>query len=199
MTVNRLSSKVLFLVLLLGLGGCTTTTVSTLEIRGQGTYVIGYTDDAALRQTFEDRLVADLAALEMRALPSYPDFPSVEGPTPEDVIRKANERRLAAIVIVNPVRADQAGPVTDPRRVTPEHRELREFYSYSKDALDVHDPGTEMFAEVNAYVIDGDGTRLIWSGVTWNFEADGAGSAVSEVSALIAENLVNARDKFLAR
>ena len=135
----------------------------------------------------------------MYALPSYPDFPSIEGPSPEDVIRKANERRLAGIVIVNPVRADQAGPVTDPRRVTPEHRELREFYTYSKNALDAYDPNTEMFAEVNAYVIDGDGTRLIWSGVTWSFEADGAGSAISAVSALIAENLVKARDEFLAR
>ena len=83
--------------------------------------------------------------------------------------------------------------------MTPEHRELREFYAYSKDALDAYDPNTEMFAEVNAYVIDGDGTRFIWSGVTWNFEADGAGSAISAVSALIAENLVKARDDFLAR
>ncbi|MEJ2133586.1 MAG: hypothetical protein P8Y95_18670, partial [Gammaproteobacteria bacterium] len=66
-------------------------------------------------------------------------------------------------------------------------------------ALDPHDPGSEMFAEVNAYVIDGDGAQLIWSGVTWNFKADRAGSAISEVSALIAENLVNARDDFLAR
>ena len=197
--MNRLIATTVLSTLLFGLGGCTTTTVRTLEIYGEGAYIIGYSNDAALRKAFEDRLVADLAKLQMHALPSYPDFPSVEGPSPEDVIRKANELRLAGIVIVNPVRTDQAGPVTDPHRVTPEHRELREFYTYSKDALDTYDPDTEMFAEVNAYVIDGDGTRLIWSGVTWNFESDGAGSAISAVSALIAENLVKARDEFLAR
>lgn len=181
------------------IGACTTTTVSTLEIRGEGAYVIGYTDDTGLRQAFEDRLVADLRRLNMRALPSYPDFPSIEGPGPEDVVRAANDKRLAGIVIVNPVLADKTGPVTDPRRVTPEHRQLREFYAHSKDALDPQDPGTEIFAEVNAYVIDGESAQLIWSGVTWNFKADGAGSAISEVSTLVAENLVNARDDFLAR
>ena len=80
--MNRLIATTVLSALLFGLGGCTTTTVRTLEIYGEGAYIIGYSNDAALRKAFEDRLVADLAKLQMHALPSYPDFPSNEGPSP---------------------------------------------------------------------------------------------------------------------
>ena len=192
-------SELLALMSLL-LIGCTTTEVIEIEITGQGAYIVGYTDQSELRRAFEDQLVADLEKLDMRARASYPDFPSISGPSPEAVIQQAKDHGLAGIVIVNPVITDRAGPVTDPRRVTPEHRELRDFYGYTKGAIGHdYDPSREMFAEVNGYVINGDGTRLIWSGVTWTFKADGAGAAVSEVSKHIADNLVAARDDFLGR
>lgn len=197
---HRLVSRVSLMAMVAALAACTHTSVTSMEVHGQGAYIIGYTENIELRQTFEDRLVDDLTARNMRALPSYPDFPSIEDAKAEDVVQTAAGENLAAIVIVNPVRSDKAGPVKDPRRATPEQSQVRDFFAASKAALEEKpDPNQEMFAEVNAYLIEGNKTRLIWSGVTWNFHADGAGSAISDVSTLVADNLAKARDQLLGR
>ncbi|MCZ6854627.1 MAG: hypothetical protein O7G86_11980 [Gammaproteobacteria bacterium] len=48
---------------------------------------------------------------------------------------------------------------------------------------------------MNLFFLDGQKTRLAWSGTTWSFEADGAGKAIRDISETVANELKKIRDR----
>ncbi|MEM1436834.1 MAG: hypothetical protein AAGG11_22490 [Pseudomonadota bacterium] len=181
--------------------GCATRTeVTTYDFSSRaGLYVLGYTTQEELRRAVEDRLVADIKARDMVAFASYVDLPVLEQTSRSSLLAAANEKQAIAILVVNQVTPGEDGVIDNPARITPEHPDLAAFYEYSKTVQRDYEPGSEVLAEVNAFLLQEDGARLIWSGTTWSFDADGQGSAISGISDNIANELSQMRDTLRAR
>lgn len=162
-----------------------------------GGYVVGFTTDEGIRRAIEDQLVADLRANEMIAFPSYVDLPSLSSLNRDAVLKAANAKQVLAILVINQVVPGEDGVIDNPLRITPEHPDLASFYEFTKSVERNFDPDKEVFAEVNAFLIEGSNTRLIWSGTTWSFNADGKGGAISDMSGNIADELGQIRDALL--
>ncbi len=160
-----------------------------------GVYIIGYTTDVRIRRAMEDQLVRDLKDREMIAYPSYPDLPDIQLTTRKNVLAAAHAKKTVAVVVINQVVAGEEGVIDNPIRISPDHPDLQAFYDYTRTLEENQEPDGEVFAEVNAFLIDGDKTRLIWTGTTWPFHADGAGGAISGISETIANELGKIRDE----
>jgi hypothetical protein len=176
--------------------GCgTTTTVETYDFSQRaGLYVLGFSADSALRRTLENRLVEDLQARGMVGFASHIDLPDVDATSRRQVIDAANAKSAVGVLLVNEAIPDQDGVIDNPMRISPEHPDLRAFYEYTKSVeRRTHSTGA-VFAEVNAFLIDGETAKLVWSGTTWSFRGDGQGGAIPGISSQIADELSDARD-----
>ena len=162
-----------------------------------GVYVLGYTTDESVRRGIENRLVEDIKARDMTAYASHLDLPEIPATTRRNVLDAANRRNALAILVVNEVVADEAGVIDNPLRVSPEHPDLAAFYEYSASIERDFEPAEVVFAEVNAFLIEGDRGRLVWSGTLWSFNADGEGGAISGLSSNVADELSAIRDALL--
>ena len=172
--------------------------VTVLDYRdAEGAYVLVYSTDDELRTMFEDRLVADFAARDMLAIPSYPDLPDVKASNRERLLGAAKARKAMFVLIVEEVKHGEHGVTrtTNPARITHEHPSLQEFYAHTNPADHEHDEDTDVFVEVSGFVIQGDYAKLIWSGTTWSFAADGEEGRISELSVTIANAIDQARRK----
>ncbi len=159
-----------------------------------GAYIIGYTTDAGIRRAMEGQLVQDLKDREMIAYPSYPDLPDIRLTTRENVLAAAHAKKTVAVVVINQVVAGEDGVIDNPIRISPDHPDLKAFYDYTRTLEENLERNGEVFAEVNAFLIDGDKTRLFWSGTTWSFHADGKGGAIRGISETIANEMAKIRD-----
>lgn len=159
-----------------------------------GVYVVGYSANEEVRRGIEDQLIADLQSREMVAFASYADFPNLPVMSRRLLLDAANAKQAMAVMVVNQVVPGQDGVIDNPVRITPEHPDLAAFYEYTKSVEQNFDPNKEVFAEVNAFLIEGDHTKLVWSGTTWSFDADGEGGAISGISTNIADELGEIRD-----
>ncbi|MCZ6855539.1 MAG: hypothetical protein O7G86_16640 [Gammaproteobacteria bacterium] len=179
------------------LAGCVSPpdVIRTDFTKNAGAYIIGYTTDSGIRRAMEDQLVQDLEDRQMIAYPSYPDLPDIRLATRKNVLSAALAKKTVAVVVINQVVAGEDGVIDNPIRISPHHPDLRAFYDYTRTLEDNPEPDGEVFAEVNAFLIDGDKTRLVWSGTTWSFQADGAGGAISGISETIASEMGKIRDK----
>lgn len=166
----------------------------------QGAYILGYSADRDIRTRFEDQLVADLAARDIQAWPSYPDIPDATATDRETVLAAANARQAMFVVLAEQVPpGEQAVSQTKrPERITHEHPDLKEFYEHTREDAGNYDPSQEVFVEVSAYLVQDDRAKLFWSGTTWSFEADGEGTAIRDISTTIADAIARAREQFLA-
>ena len=162
----------------------------------EGVYVLAYTTNVDVRRAMEDQLVQDLAAKAMVAYASYRDLPSIQSTTRDGVLAAANAKHAVAVIVINQVVPGEDGVIENPLRVSPLHPDLHAFYEHTRSVEENYDAGREAFAEVNAFLIDGQKTRLAWSGTTWSFEADGAGGGISGISETIADELRKVRDEF---
>ncbi len=163
--------------------------------KNEGVYIVGFTPNAAVRRQMEDQLVTDLHARNIVAHPSYADLPDISISSRNSVLQAANEKHTVAVLVINQVVADADGNIDNPVRTSPDHLNLQAFYNYSKSVEESYDSTQEVFAEVNAFLIDGDKTRLFWSGTTWSFQADGAGGAIRGISETIANEIEKIRDQ----
>ncbi len=181
------------------LTGCSSNTdvVSYDLSKRSGVYVLGYTTDESVRRAIEDRLVEDIRARDMIAYASHLDLPEIPATTRRSLLDAANKRNALAVLVVNQVVADEEGVIDNPLRVTTKHPDLAAFYEYTASIERDFDPAEPVFAEVNAFLIEGDRGRLIWSGTTWSFNADGEGGAISGMSTNIADELGEIRDALL--
>lgn len=196
---------ILPMALALILSGCASSVpeddITVIDFRNkQGAYILGYTADMDLRVRFEDQLVADLAARDIKAWPSHPDIPEATMTNRESVLAAANAKQAMFVILAERVApGEQAIAQTKrPERITHEHPDLRDFYQHTRPPEGEFDPAEEVFVEVSAYLIQEDRAKLFWTGTTWSFNADGEGTAIREVSATIADAIVQARDRFLA-
>ena len=128
----------------------------------------------------------------MIAYVSHTDLPDIRATTRKSVLAAANAKRTVAVVVINQVAADGRGVI---KGVPPKHLDFEAFYNYTKSVEQNYDPGQEVFAEVNAFLIDGEKARLVWSGTTWSFQADGAGSAIRGISETVANELRKVREQ----
>ena len=194
----RILSTCVFVVMAAGCAGATDVVTYDFSKRS-GLYVLGYTADEQLRRAVEDQLVADIQAMDMVAYASYQDLPVLDQTNRRSLIEAANEKQAIAVLVVNQVVPGEAGLIENPARVSTEHPDLASFYEYSKTVERDYQPGSEVFAEVNAFLLEGKKSRLIWSGTTWSFNADGKGGAISGMSSNIVSELVGIRDALLAQ
>ena len=195
-------SKLIFVLgLLAAVCGCVAKTdVVTYDLtQRSGLYVLGYTTDENIRRAIEDQLVADIQSRDMQAYPSYVELPVLLETTREGLLAAANAKNALSVLVVNQVMPGKDGVIQNPLRVTPEHPDLASFYEYTKSVERNFNPRSEVFAEVNAFLIQGDTARLIWSGTTWSFDADGKGGAISGMSGNIATELSEIRDALQRR
>lgn len=192
-------------ILLALCAGCASSTtdddVMILDFRNTGgAYILAYTADADIRTRFEDQLVADLAARDIKAWPSYPDIPEATATSRENVLAAANAKHAMFVILAERVPPDgQAVAQTKrPERITHEHPDLREFYEHTRPAEEPVDAEEEVWVEVSAYLIQGDRAELYWTGTSWSFAADDEGGAISDISTTIANAIARARAQFLA-
>jgi hypothetical protein len=187
------------LVLVVLLSACTTKTdVTSYDLTQRaGIYILGYTTDEGIRRLIENQLVADVRSREMVAFASHLDLPNLPATTRDSLLAAADAKQAMVVLVVNQVVPGESGVIENPLRVTPDHPDLTTFYEYTKSVERSFDPNREVFAEVNAFLIEGSGTQLIWSGTTWSFDADGEGGAIRGMSTNIAEELGELRDALL--
>ncbi len=170
--------------------------MTVLDYRNaQGAYVLVYSTDNELRMLFEDRLVADLGDRDIVAFASYPDLPDAGATTRESLLSAANARKAMFVLVAEEVKHGDSGVVPGDRRITHEHPTLRDFYSHSKPADHEHDDDEQVFVEVSAFLIQGDFAKLVWSGTTWSFQADGQAGRIAGISETIANAIDAARRK----
>ncbi len=199
---ERLFTGFAVLALMMGplFGGCASRTeVFHTDLTQQtGVYVVGYTRDPAVRARIEDQLVRDLAARQITAWTSHPEIPDLTRGSAADVVAAANRHDAVGVIVINQVAADGADAVVEnPQRITPLHPDLQTFISQSRAQMSAGvAAGQTVFAEVNLFLVDGNATRLFWSGTTWSFNADGKGTAARGISETIADQLVDARAEF---
>jgi hypothetical protein len=199
-TLTRQILSLAYVALVISLlAGCTSNTdvVSYDFSKRSGVYVLGYTTDESVRRSIEDRLVEDIRARDMIAYASYLDLPEIPATTRRNLLDAANKRNALAVLVVNQVVADEQGIINNPLRVTTKHPDLAAFYEYTGTVERDFDPAEPVFAEVNAFLIEGDRGRLVWSGTIWSFEADGEGGAISGLSNNVADELGEIRDALL--
>lgn len=180
--------------------GCQpTVSVISVDLRTQeGVYIVAYTDDRTIRTRMEQQLADDLSKLQMVAITSYSDIDDITSSSAEEVIAKAMQKKLVGLLVINQVGADGSDNIVkNPKRISPGHPTLQEFYSYSKDKLAKTFPqNQEVFAEVNLFILDGGEAKLFWSGTTWSFQADNKGTAIRDMSDMIAKQLALVRDRY---
>ena len=146
----------------------------------------------------EQQLVGDLNAHNMIAVASSQDIEDVTAIQPDSVKAHATRRNLLAVLVINEVAADGSGSIVkNPRRISPTHPTLNEFYLYSKQKVAKnYSEDREVFAEVNLFVLDDEEAQLVWSGTTWSFRADNKGNAVRDISDTVAKQLAILRDRY---
>lgn len=172
--------------------------VTVLDFRNtQGAYILVHSTDQELRTLFEDRLVADLQALDIKAYASYPDIPNARDSNRENLLGAAKARKAMFVLVVEEVKHGETGLVRslNPGRITHEHPTLKEFYEHTKPADHAHDDKTQVFVEVSAFLIQGEYAKLVWSGTTWSFSADGQAGRIQDMSATIANAIKVAQRK----
>ena len=191
----------LFALAALFLSACVTETkiIKADLTKRQGTYVVAFIADLDLRATVENQIVQDLAAQNIKARASNQDINNILLSSREDVLLEANQHDLLGVLVINQVAADASDSiVADPQRVSPTHPNLRAFYAHANENAPQPTGDTQrVFAEMNLFILDEDQANLFWSGTVWTM-GDGRGSAVVEISDLVAQQLANARQRLLA-
>ncbi len=179
---------------LLLIAGCVTKTdvVQVDLTRNQGAYVLAYTTNVEVRRTMEDQLVKDLAARGIVAHASHLDLSDVSVTTRDSVVAAANARRVIAILVIRQVTGD-ANSISIAER----NADLSAFYDGTRALAPSIERDQTVVAQVDAYLVDGNKTRLTWSGASWSFKADGAGTAIRGMSAAVADALVQIRDTYI--
>lgn len=173
--------------------------VMVMDFRNtKGAYILAYTADLEVRKKFEDQLVADLAARDITAWPSYPNIPDATRTTRDAVLTAANAKKAMFVILAEEVPPGKTAVSQGQGRITHEHPDLREFYEHTKPPGTQYDAENQVFVEVTAYLIQGNRAKSFWNGTTWAFNADGEGSAIESISTTIADAIVKARKQFLA-
>ena len=155
--------------------------------------MLAYTTDTELHAVFEDQLVADLAAREIKAYASYVDQPDVTAMTRDNVLQAAKARKALFVLVVEEVRHGQVGVVTEQNRISQQHPTLQDFYRNAQPADHEHEDHDQVFVEVSAFLIQGETAKLYWSGTTWSVQADGQAGRIANISSNIANAIENAR------
>jgi hypothetical protein len=171
--------------------GCATPTsvISTDLTRVSGVYVVGYVDRDDVRAKLENRFVEDLAAQNIRAVPSAPDIRQIKKARPADLVRAANTHDVAAIVVINRVSGDGSDSIIDSeRRIAPDDPDLTVYFERTREELDQYGSDDPVFAEVNAFLVDGNKTRRFWTGTSWAFQGE-EDQVIGSISETIAAEL----------
>ena len=189
------TTVLLILIMLSGCAGTTNVIKTDLTVQ-RGIYIVGFIERDDIRQQLENRIVNDLVNYEMIGIPSYLDIEEIKSTPITQLVTAANSHNVAAVLIVNRVSRDGSGSIiSSDRKIAPINPDLQQYYESTKDELDVYGRDEAVFAEVNAFFIDGKKTRRFWTGTTWSFNIDNQGGAIEGISATIAAELAKARDQ----
>lgn len=196
--VKRLLAILIVLLPLVGCRAATTTEVTVYDFRNaSGAYVLVYSTDQQMRAQFEDRLVSELAARNMKAFPSHPDLHDVKATDREALLGAAKAQHAMFVLVIEEVEHSETGVVASPKRITHDHPDLQDFYQHTHPADHEHADQTQLFVEVSAFLIQGDFAKLVWSGATWSVPSDGDDDRIAGFSTTIADAIEQARREFL--
>jgi hypothetical protein len=70
----------------------------------------------------------------------------------------------------------------------PNDPDLSAYFEATKAELDNYDDAEPIYAEVNAFFVDGNKTRRFWTGTTWTFQASES-EVIGNISQTIAAEL----------
>ena len=177
--------------------GCTSQTdvITTDFTRQAGLYVVAVVDRPEIREQLEEQFVSDLEAEGIRGFASRLDISDVKRAKPAELVREANRRDAVAIVIINRVARDGSGSVINSdRSITPADPDLQAYYEATKSELDSYQNDEPVFAEVNAFFVDGTKTRRFWTGTTWSFDKGDETAVIEGISKTIAAEMSKVRD-----
>lgn len=183
-----------------GFAGCGSAQTDTAVMdfrRTSGAYILVYSTDTELRAMFENRLAADLATRDIRAVPSHPDLPDVTTGNRNDLLTAAQSHQAMFILVIEEVGHHETGTVPDSGRITHDHPTLLEFYEHTRPANHAHEDDTQVFVEVSAFLVQESRAKLVWSGAAWSFRADGEAGRISGLSTTIADAIDQARRAYL--
>lgn len=176
---------------LLILAGCSTPTqvISTDLTRQSGVFVVGYVEREDIRAKVEDRFVADLTKQGIRAVASKNDIKLIKKASTRDMVRAANGHDVVAILVVNRVAADGGDSIIESeQRIRPNDPDLVAYFDKTRAEADDYAADEPVFAEVNAFFVDGTKTRRFWTGTTWSFEGEDD-EVIGNISQTIAAEL----------
>jgi len=180
------------LVVLLTACAGPTQVIDTDLTRVSGVYVIAYVDRPDLRERVERGFVHSLEQQGVRAVPSGPDLPDIKQASPAEILAAANRHRVAAVLIVNRLDPDGANSlVPEGPQISPRHPDLRAYLQRTRQEADDYADQDPVFVEANAFLVDGNKSRRVWSGTSWTLLA-GETDAIASVGDTIAEALAAA-------
>ena len=191
----RPAGAILIMLISLVLLACTTErTVRRIDLTQQsGIYVVGYTDDNDKRHTFENRLADKLRQQDFTAFASIDDITNIINSTPEMIVDRAIGHKAVAVLMVKPV--NSSDNLTRASAMPGKYKILQDFYKESKSQVGDYDPDKEAVFEVYAFILSSDKPKLVWSGTTWTFVADGMGAGIESITEILTEELVKIRQK----
>ena len=195
--------RIITVGILLLCSACVTQTevVSADFTQQRGVYIVGFSDDRALRMQLEDELATHLSEEGMIAFPSHFDISNITTSDRDTVADAAMRKNAISVLVINQVSIDASDSIiADPKRVSPLHPDLRAFFAHAVErSQELPDSQHRVFAEVNLFVLDHnrlqDGANLFWSGTMWSDVGDRRAEAVEDVSTRIAEQLALVRDQ----
>jgi hypothetical protein len=191
--IQRITSLSFMLTTMIStlVAGCSSSSnvISTDLTRQSGLYIVAYVDREDVRAKLEDQFVQDLDDQGIRAVASRHDIKVIKDATPTTIVRAANTHKVAAVVIVNRVSKDGGDSIIkSDQGISPSNTDLHAYYDATRGELDNYGNDDPIFAEVNAFLVDGSKTRRFWTGTTWTFEGQDD-EVVSTISETIAAEL----------
>lgn len=198
----------LILVVLIA-GGCAREPrVERIDLTGvAGGLVVAYDGREEIRIALEDQLVTDLTRRGLVAFASHADLPDIPGRSADEVIRAANARRVAAVLVVREVRPSEARDAGNTAAATtPESSDLPTYLAQARSdarsdtrshapqvAAAGREASQEAMVEVNLFLLQGARAQRFWSGVAITGAADGSGAGLRDLSGQIADALTRAQ------
>jgi hypothetical protein len=195
--IQKLSALFALTLLMAGCAQPSRTEATVLDFsRASGVYVLAYSTDREMRMRFEDRLVQDLTARDIKAYPSHPDLPDLRATRRADLVRAANARAAMFVLVVEELGHGETGVVNSPGRIAHDDPTLQDYYENTRPADHEHDDATEVFVEASAFLLQGDDGKLVWSGTAWPTPATAEGDQMAGLSETIADAIEKARRDF---
>ena len=181
------------LSVLMGVAACTTTEVVQVDLRNVKLMVVGLASVPENRIKFEDILADKLAAGGIATMTSYPLIANLDTGTRDAVVRIAGENGVTSVIVVAPVRVEEGGEL---EQLGPGGAQGSHLGAFVEWGLESQTLSTGQVAFVtNVYQLASG--KLLWGGVSWQFDLANVDDVIEETATVISENVITAQRQLL--